>query len=300
LSRIAVVGLGLIGGSIALAARARAFDRDPDARARARDRGIDAAEGLAEAVADASIVVTAVPTAATPSLVREILALAPGTLVTDTASVKRPVVEAAGALPQGARFVGGHPMAGSRREGLEAADPALFAGRPWAVVPTPRSDPAGIDAVASFARSVGARPVVVEAVAHDRAMTWISHLPHSVAVALARAAASGAPGFLRELAGPGFLDTTRIAGRRSDLALELALADPEALARAIDAVGGELGALASALRRGDAKALAGLFREAAEARRNADPRATAPDGDGPGKGRRDGPDDLHGKHAPSR
>jgi prephenate dehydrogenase len=297
LSRIAVVGLGLIGGSLALATRGRGFDRDREAAAKARSRGIDVADSLAEAVAGASIVVTAVATAATPALIRRILALVPGVLVTDTASVKGPVVEAAEALPEGARFVGGHPMAGSHREGLDGADPALFAGRPWAVVPTPRADAAGIDAVASLARSVAARPVVVEAEAHDRTMTWISHLPHAVAVSLVRAAASGAPALLRELAGPGFLDTTRIAGRRTDLTLELALADPEALTRAIEKVGEELEALASTLRRGDAEALAGLFREAAEVRRDADSRRVEKEGGGQ---RRDGPDDVHGKHAPSR
>jgi prephenate dehydrogenase len=270
LSRVAVVGLGLIGGSLALAARARAFDRDTRVAAKARKRGIDVSDGLAEAVADASIVVTAVPTAATPALVREILALAPDVLVTDTASVKRPVVEAAGALPKSARFVAGHPLAGSAREGLEGADPALFVGRPWAVVPTSRSDDTVIEAVAALARSVGSRPVVVDAVAHDRAMTWISHVPHAVAVALARAAASGSPGLLPELAGPGFLDTTSVARRRTDLALELALADPEALARAIVAVGAELGKLSGLLHAKSEEGLRVFFTEAAALRRDLD------------------------------
>jgi prephenate dehydrogenase len=112
--------------------------------------------------------------------------------------------------------------------------------------------------------------VIIDAPDHDRAMTWVSHLPHAVAVALARAAAEGASGRLEELAGPGFLDTTRIAGRRTDLALELALADPEALARAIDAVGVELRMLASALREGDRDALTRLYLDAAADRRAAE------------------------------
>ncbi len=102
---------------------------------------------------------------------------------------------------------------------------------------------------------------------HDRLMTWISHLPHTVAVSLVRAAAAETGTELAGLAGPGFLDATRIAGRRRQLALELALADPEALARAIDAVRHELARLASALRGGDADAVAQLFEEAARVRR---------------------------------
>jgi prephenate dehydrogenase len=268
--RVAVVGLGLIGGSAALAFRALGFDRDPEARARARRRGITVMETLAEAVAEAQVVMASVSTAQTPALLQEISGIARGALLTDTASLKRPLVTAAQTLRAGTRFVGGHPMAGARREGVEAASAELFHGRPWALVSTARSTPADISFLADLLRGIGARPVVLPAERHDRLMTWISHLPHAVAVALVRAAAAETGSELAQLAGPGFLDATRIAGRRGELALELALADPEALARAIDAARGELERLASALRGGGADAVGRLFEEAARLRRELD------------------------------
>ena len=267
MTRVAVVGLGLIGGSAALAFRALGFDRDPEVRARARRRGITVVETLADAVAEAQVVVTAVPTVQTPTLLQEISILAAGSLLTDTASLKSPLVAAAHSLRSGTRFVAGHPMAGSRREGIEAADAELFHGRPWALISTARSQPADVESLSELIRGIGARPVVLTAERHDRLMTWISHLPHAVAVSLVRAVSAEAQPELAELAGPGLLDATRIAGRRRELALELALADPEALARAIDAVRHELAGLASALRGGDADAVAQLFEEAARVRR---------------------------------
>jgi prephenate dehydrogenase len=265
---VAVVGLGLIGGSAALAFEAPGFDRDPAVRARARRRGIAAAETLADAVAGASVVVTAAATGETPALLRELSTLRPAALLTDTASLKAPLVLAAQSLRAGTRFVGGHPMAGARGEGVEAARADLFRGRPWALVSTARTAPEDLAAISELVRGVGARPVVLEAERHDRLMTWISHLPHAVAVALVRAVAAETGGDLAALAGPGVLDATRIAARRRALALELALADPEALAAAIESVRAELAGIASALRAGDADAVGRLFDEAARLRRD--------------------------------
>ncbi|MEP6995260.1 MAG: prephenate dehydrogenase/arogenate dehydrogenase family protein, partial [Acidobacteriota bacterium] len=205
------------------------------------------------------------------ALLQEISALAPEALLTDTASLKTPLLAAAQALRPGSRFVGGHPMAGSRSEGVAAARADLFRDRPWAFVPTDRSDPDAIATLSDLVRGIGARPVVLEAERHDLLMTWISHLPHAVAVGLTRAAAAETGSDLAALAGPGFLDTTRIAGRRLELALELALADPEALARAVDAVVGELSSLSARLRQGDADAVACFFQEAAAIRRAVEP-----------------------------
>jgi prephenate dehydrogenase len=269
-TRVAVVGLGLIGGSAALAFGASAFDRDSGVRARARKRGIAAAETLRDAVDGAEVVMTAVPTAQTPALLPEIAALAPSALLTDTASLKAPIVRAAQNLREGVRFVAGHPMAGSRREGVEAADPDLFRGRPWVLAATARSRADDVALLAKLVRSVGARPIELPAERHDRLMTWISHLPHAVAVSLVRAAAHETGPELAALAGPGLLDTTRIAGRRRELALELALADPEALANALEGVRADLERLAGALRRGDTDAVARIFEEAAAARRALD------------------------------
>src|SRR5207249_2629847 len=122
LMRVAVVGLGLIGGSAALALGARGYDRDPGARARARDRGIDAAESLPEAVRRAEVVLIAVSTEETPALLLQAAAAAPDALLTDASSLKRPVAACAAALPAGTRFVAGHPMAGSKTPGLERSE----------------------------------------------------------------------------------------------------------------------------------------------------------------------------------
>jgi prephenate dehydrogenase len=271
MSRIAVVGLGLIGSSVALAAGGRGYDRSADVRARARSLGIETADSLAAAVGGAAIVVTATPTAETPDLLRELSALAPEAILTDTASLKRPMVVAARTLRSASRFVAGHPMAGARRRGVEAASPELFRGRPWILVRTARSDEAAIDMVSELVRSLGARPMLLDADYHDRVMTWVSHLPHAVAAALARGVGRHVGEGAGALTGPGFLDTTRLAGQPIALALELATADPGALAAAIDAVSGELAELSAALRRGDVDALREFFEQAETSRTEMEP-----------------------------
>ncbi|MGE5414932.1 MAG: prephenate dehydrogenase, partial [Syntrophomonadaceae bacterium] len=259
MSRIAVVGLGSIGGSVALGSGARGWDRDEAVRERARRRGIAVAEDLAGALEGAELVVLAAPTGAIPGLLEDAARLAPDAVLTDCASLKRPVVAAAARLPQHARCVAGHPMAGGRAAGIDGADGALFRGRPWAIVRPARSDDDAVAAVERLVCSLGARPVPLEAERHDRLMTWISHLPLAVAAALARAASDGGGDDLARLAGPGLRDTTRLASTAEPLALELALADPGPLADAIDAVAGELRSASRELRAGDADALAAFL-----------------------------------------
>ena len=271
MTRAAVVGLGLIGGSAALALQARGYDRDAGARLRARERGIDTAESLAEAVRGSDVVLLAVSTGETSALLREAAAAAPDALITDAASLKRPIAAAAAELPASARFVAGHPMAGSLIPGLAGARADLFRNRPWLVVPTERSDVHSIAAVQDLVRGMGARPAVVDAERHDALMTWVSHLPLAVASALARAVASGADTELDRVAGPGLLDTTRVADTPASLALELALSDAEALAAAVDAVRTELDEIAKSLRRHDAAKLRADFEDATRARRAFEP-----------------------------
>jgi prephenate dehydrogenase len=266
MTRVAVVGLGLIGGSIALAYQARGYDRTRAAREAARRVGIDARDSLAEALEGADVVFSAVSTAETPRLLVEISAAAPRALWTDTASLKRPIVEAARELRAGARFVAGHPMAGSHRRGVEFASAEIFRGRPWVLCRTVRSDDAALAQIAALVRTVGARPVPIDAETHDDLMTWVSHLPLAVASALTGAAFAAAGDALADVAGPGLLDTTRVAAQPAALALELALADPARLADAIDAVGGRLDGLADALRRGDEAAVRAFFEQASQRR----------------------------------
>ncbi len=271
MTRAAVVGLGLIGGSAALALQARGYDRDAVARSRARDCGIDAAESLAQAVRGADVVLLAVSTGETPALLREAVAAAPDALITDAASLKRPIAAAAAELPASARFVAGHPMAGSLIPGLAGARADLFRNRPWLIVPTERSDVRSIAAVQDLVRGMGARPAVVDAERHDALMTWVSHLPLAVASALARAVSSGADAGLDRVAGPGLLDTTRVADTPASLALELALSDAEALAAAIETVRAELDEIARSLREQKEETVRAYFEEAEQSRRAFEP-----------------------------
>ena len=272
MSRIAVAGLGLIGGSLALALGARGYDRDPEARRRASERGIETADSLESALNGADFVFLAVSTAETPALLAEAAAAQPGALLSDCASLKAPVLRAAATLPAGIRFVGGHPMAGSRTRGFAGADAGLFQGRPWALVPTARTDERALAAVGDLVTAIGAVPVVLDADTHDAAMTRVSHLPHAVSAALAAAAVRNASPAVSRLAGPGLLDATRLAEAPIDLLLELALADPQALANAIGDVTAELTSLRAALMAGDASAVRSFFERTAAARQRLTPR----------------------------
>ena len=264
--RCAVVGIGLIGGSIALALGAAAWDRSGAVRERARRRGIRAVETLDEALDGAEIVVIAVSGRDTPDVLGSAAARAPGALFTDVASWKRGVVEAAEKLPPGVRYVAGHPMAGSTASGVEGADPGLFSGRPWLLVPTPRSDPASVETLARCVRTIGAVPLAVDPARHDSAMTWISHLPLIASAGLARSVCRGAGPDVGLLAGPGLLDSTRLAGTPLPLATELSLSSPDALAEALESLSRELSKVAALLRRGDRAALESFLQDAAAAR----------------------------------
>jgi prephenate dehydrogenase len=266
-NRTAVAGLGLIGGSLVLGLSARGWDRDPRARQRARESGLDVAETLADALADADVVLLAVPTNQTPELLAEAVAIRPGALFSDCASLKVPVARAASALPATARFVGGHPMAGSTRRGLDGADAGLFRGRPWILVPTARSDEGSVSTLADLVSTLGAIPVILDAERHDAAMTRVSHLPHAVSAALASVVGRASSPELARLAGPGLLDTTRLSEMPLDLLLDLSLGNPSALADALGDVARELTQLADDLRSGDTAAVRAFFERAAEARR---------------------------------
>jgi prephenate dehydrogenase len=213
--KIAVVGLGLVGGSLARALTRRGHrvlgvDRPgPLRRARAA-RAISRAVTLREAVSEAEIVVLAAPPLANRRMLRQLAALAPaGLVITDVGSVKRPIVREAARL--GLRgFVGGHPMAGRERSGFAASSADLFRGRPWLL--TPSASPRAEARVRAMVRAVGGRPVRVSARAHDRAIAFLSHLPQLAAWALLGAATGDRETRRRlALAGPGFEDMTRLA-----------------------------------------------------------------------------------------
>ncbi len=271
--RVAILGVGLIGGSVGLAARQRldAFvtghDADPDALQAALDLGaIDAAGSLAEAVADADIVVVGVPVGRIPAVVQDALRYAgPDTVITDVGSAKRAIVAAV----EDRRFVGGHPLAGAETAGVRNARPDLFTGAPWYL--TPRSGASGVvfERLTRFLSGIGARPQAIDAATHDRLMASISHLPHVVAnVLVAQAAgALGDDGTL-PATGPSFRDATRVAGANTTMWTDIYLANREALIGQLDDAVRRLQDVRADLVAGDATAIA-AWNDAARADREA-------------------------------
>ncbi len=240
--RVGIVGLGLIGGSIALAIRARwpettilGLDR-PDRAAEALRRGaIDQTVALGD-LAGADLVVLAVPPPAILELIPELAGLGSATVITDVASTKRQVVAAARAASLPA-FVGGHPMAGTERAGIAHARADLFQARPWLLVEGTGGPAAGA-LVERLVRGLGAAPQWIDADAHDRQAAYVSHLPHLVAVALMNAAADGIGREGLRMAGPAFGDMTRLASSPPDLWQDIVPANAdfimEALARFLE------------------------------------------------------------------
>jgi prephenate dehydrogenase len=277
--RIAVLGVGLIGGSIGLAARARAdaevcgYDPDPRVRERALELGaIDgAADGVAEAVRGAQAVFVAAPVGALPETVAAALAAAgPDCVVTDVGSTKR----ALAAASADERFVGGHPLAGAETEGVEHAREDLFDGATWYLTPA-RESTAGVlyERLHALLRRLGARPAAIDAETHDRLMACVSHLPHVLANLLAAQAAGTleAPGDAAErlpAVGPSFRDAIRVAGANSAIWTDIYLSNADALSRAIDELGARLGQVRAMLDGGDAAAL-GAWNDAARGDRDA-------------------------------
>lgn len=217
--RIGVVGLGLIGGSIALglreAHRVTGYDRDDVTRGAARERGIAVGDRL-EAVLPADAVVVATPLAAIVPTLETLVPLADGTVLLEVGSIKAAVAAFAERAPSGARVVGLHPMAGSTAAGFAAADTGLFRGRVFLAVPTARSDADALAVAGEVARALGGSVTVCSARVHDRAVAMLSGVPLAVALALARAGEDVAT-----LAGPGFRDATRLAATPPELARTL-------------------------------------------------------------------------------
>lgn len=240
--RIAIVGCGLIGGSIALALRAAwpacrltAIDRDAVVDA-ARRLGVADDGGNDLALADgADLIVLAAPVRQNISVLHDLVTRVRGTaVVSDVGSTKRAIVEAARDLPHRLRFVGGHPLAGAATGGIEAARADLFRGRPWILTPSPSGDPADAERLASLASAVGALPRTMDPIAHDRLMAYLSHLPQLAVSALMQVVGerTGPEGL--NLAGTGLRDTTRLASSPAGTWRDVTATNADALGAAID------------------------------------------------------------------
>ncbi|HEU4706827.1 MAG TPA: prephenate dehydrogenase/arogenate dehydrogenase family protein [Solirubrobacterales bacterium] len=273
--RVAVLGVGLIGGSIGLAARRRldaevvGCGRSPERLARAVELGaIDRGAGsVAEACEGADLVFCAGPVAALPGQAREALAAAgPETVVTDVGSTKGELVAALG---EDERFIGGHPLAGAETAGVENAREDLFDGARWYLTPTERSSGLLYDRLQRAVSALGARPQAIDPQGHDRLMATISHLPHVLADVLAsEAAASLAEGSERlPDVGPSFRDMTRVAGSNPAIWADIFASNRDAVADSVDSVAERLREAAGLIREGDRDALAAWHGAAGEARR---------------------------------
>jgi prephenate dehydrogenase len=260
--RVAVLGLGLLGGSVALATKTRGVAACVVAATRKRDvleaalrRGaIDEAAGFDEAVDGADLVVLATPVFAMAELLRAVAPhLRQGALVTDVGSVKATLAETLpGLLPRGAHYVGAHPMAGSHQRGFEHARADLFEGAPCIVGRD--SDLRARDRVCDFWRALGARVLLRDPTDHDAEVAWMSHVPHVLAFAFARALAGAPPG-AHEVAASGFRDFTRIAQSDPGLWGDILTANRKAIVAPLQAVAESLAELGRAIEAGDADAV---------------------------------------------
>lgn len=247
--RVAVLGLGLIGGSVArrLAPthEVRGWDADPTTRELAAAAGLTVTR---DAAAGADVAILATPMAALPTVLAG-LSTVDGPVLTDVGSVKAPVLAAARASGVAGRFVGGHPMAGIERAGFAASDPALLDGAVWVLCLEDDTDLARWLRVAELVTAVGCRVLPCPAAAHDEAQARISGLPHLLASALAAAGAAGGP-LAGALAAGSFRDGTRVAGSRPEFVAALCDGNREALAAVLEETLARLAEAGTALRDG--------------------------------------------------
>ncbi len=240
--RVGIVGLGLIGGSIALAAR----EIWPDGLVIGVDRkdvleramvlhAIDVAADDPVVLAEADLVILAAPIQQNLEILRELPDDIPGpAVVTDTGSTKREMVAAARSLPERFTFIGGHPLGGAARSGIEHARPDMFTGRPWLFSPSGGEDPQALDKLKSFATGLGAVPRTLSPEDHDRLLAFISHLPQLTVSALMHVVGEAASAESLSLSGRGLQDTTRLASSPADIWREICATNADEIGAALD------------------------------------------------------------------
>jgi prephenate dehydrogenase len=273
--RAAVVGTGLIGGSIGLALRERGWhvtgrDRDPARAERALELGAVDAVGTDP---EAALTFVATPVGAVAA--EATVALADGGVVTDVGSTKAGVVRSV----THRRFVGGHPMAGSELEGVEGADPSLFTGAVWVLTPTADTDPGAHSLVRSVVSSLGAEVVELPPERHDELVAVVSHVPHLTAATLMGLAAAGAEehSALLRLAAGGFRDMTRVAAGHPSIWPDICVENREAIVGVLGQLESSLAAMRARIERGDREELLEVLESARSARLNLPARGVRPE-----------------------
>jgi prephenate dehydrogenase len=271
-----VIGLGLVGGSVAAGLRQRGWRvHGDDARdssvAKAIEMGLIDAGGLD---ADADITVVAVPVLAIADQVKRALAETRG-VVTDVGSVKAPVCAAC----HDRRFVGGHPMAGSELDGLDGADPEMFNGAVWVLTPMPDTDDGTLASVTAVVSALGAEVVALTPERHDQVVAVVSHVPHLAAATLMTLAADRAEehAALLRLAAGGFRDMTRIASGHPGIWLDICAENRPAIVTALDGLIERLSEIRTVVDGDDRESLQRTLMRARDARTNLPGRVTHPE-----------------------
>jgi prephenate dehydrogenase len=271
IKHLAIMGVGLIGGSVALAARRAGvaerisgWDTSSEVLSAARERGvIDGVEESFHAgrASDADLVYLAAPVGAILSFLRTSgNLLKPGAIVTDAGSTKREICRAArAALPREVAFVGGHPMAGSERAGVEFADADLFRGAAYAMIVDESANSDSARVVGELVSSIGAIPVKLTAEQHDRIVARISHTPQMLSTALALAVARTRGAETLALAGSGLVEMTRLAESSWSVWEDICRTNADEIAAALDETIAEIEAVRVAVLSGDSSGLSDMF-----------------------------------------
>jgi prephenate dehydrogenase len=258
-SKIGIVGLGLIGGSIALAARELwpsslviAVDNKDVLETAMRLHAIDVAADDLIVLAEADLVILAAPVRQNLMLLEQLEEyVRQPAVVTDTGSTKREIVRAARSLPARFTFIGGHPLGGAAASGLDHARTDLFRGRPWLF--TPADDAAGdaLEKLLAFASALGAIPRVIDVAAHDRMLAFLSHLPQLTASALMQVVGDAVGDDGLSLAGRGLVDSTRLASSPAEIWQDIAATNADEIRPALDRLITLLSELRSDLEEGE-------------------------------------------------
>lgn len=244
-NRVALLGTGLIGGSLGIRLRERrlvrevaGYDRDPNLLRMALERGaIDrAVSSPLEAVRGAQLVILAVPVLSMAGLIKQVRpALECGAVISDVGSTKAEVMSGLSLLlPEGVYFIGGHPLAGSEEAGIMHADPAMLENAIYVLTPSRKTPPEVVEKLVSLVEATGAQPLIMDPLEHDQVVALVSHLPHLVAAALAGSASnSDKTELICTLAAGGFRDTTRVALGNPEIWRDICISNSAAILQAM-------------------------------------------------------------------
>ena len=273
---VCIVGMGLMGGSMALALQGKVkrligVDNQPDVCRQVVERGIvdEADTNLQSGVGQARLVILAAPVRAIVEMLGTLDGwLADGATVIDTGSVKRPIVEAMNALPSRVRAIGGHPLCGKETSGIDAAEAHLYRGRTFALCDTERTDDEALGIAEMLCKSIGAQSYNIDAELHDSILARVSHVPAMLSAALVGSVMRDGKVEVMagEMAASGFRDASRLAASDASMMTDILLTNADAIGETIAAVRAELDALLEIVQDGDANMLTARLKAIRQAR----------------------------------